>query len=129
MSILNSPEYPIITVGIKELKSVKVYPLSFADARKLKALVMAVITGITDLKNENFDPIQIASFAIALIEDNIGTIANMVLSEPVEEEELSLEQVTKLAEIVFTMNEGAVKNLLSLWKKFKKDDLTKAPKA
>ena len=125
MSII-TPEYPIITVGIREQKKVKVYPLSWSDSRKLKALIMAVISGITDLRKENFDPIQIASYAISLIEENIGTIANMVLSEPVEEEELSIEQVSEIANHVYTMNEGAIKNLLSLWKKFRMDNQPKA---
>lgn len=125
MSII-TPEYPIITVGIREQKKVKVYPLSWSDSRKLKALIMAVISGITDLRKENFDPIQIASYAISLIEENIGTIANMVLSEPVEEEELSIEQVSEIANHVYTMNEGAIKNLLSLWKKFRTDNQPKA---
>ena len=125
MSII-TPEYPIITVGIREQKKVKVYPLSWSDSRKLKALIMAVISGITDLRKENFDPIQIASYAITLIEENIGIIANMVLSEPVEEEELSIEQVSEIANHVYTMNEGAIKNLLSLWKKFRTDNQPKA---
>lgn len=125
MSII-TPEYPIITVGIREQKKVKVYPLSWSDSRKLKALIMAVISGITDLRKENFDPIQIASYAISLIEENIGTIANMVLSEPVEEEELSIEQVSEIANHVYTMNENAIKNLLSLWKKFRTDNQPKA---
>ena len=126
MSILQPAEYPTITVGIREQKNVKVYPLSFADARKLKALILAVITGVTDLKKDDFDVVQIASYAISLIEENIGAIANMVLSEPVEEEELSLEQVTLLANLIYTMNEGAVKNLWSLWTKFKPNNQTKA---
>lgn len=125
MSII-TPEYPIITVGIREQKKVKVYPLSWSDSRKLKALIMAVISGITDLRKENFDPIQIASYAISLIEENIGIIANMVLSEPVEEEELSIEQVSEIANHVYTMNENAIKNLLSLWKKFRTDNQPKA---
>lgn len=125
MSII-TPEYPIITVGIREQKKVKVYPLSWSDSRKLKALIMAVISGITDLRKENFDPIQIASYAITLIEENIGIIANMVLSEPVEEEELSIEQVSEIANHVYTMNENAIKNLLSLWKKFRTDNQLKA---
>ena len=126
MSILTPPVYPTITVGIREPKKVKVYPLSFADARKLKMLVMALITGIVDLKKDGFDPIQIASHSIALIEENIGTIANMVLEEPITEEELSLEQATELADMVYTMNEGAVKNLLRLWKKVRNDNQPKA---
>lgn len=125
MSII-TPEYPIIIVGIREQKKVKVYPLSWSDSRKLKALIMAVISGITDLRKENFDPIQIASYAISLIEENIGIIANMVLSEPVEEEELSIEQVSEIANHVYTMNENAIKNLLSLWKKFRTDNQPKA---
>lgn len=121
-----TPDYPIITVGIKELKSVKVYPLSFADARKLKTLLLGLIKGTADLKAEQFTPLQVASWVISVIEENISIIANMVLSEPVEEEELSIEQVAQIADIVYTMNEGAVKNLLGLWKKFRTDNLPKA---
>ena len=128
MSIINPTEYPVITVGIRDPKKVKVYPLSFADARKLKNLILSLIASISDLKKDGFQPMQIGTFIVSVIEENIGTITNMVLSEPIEEEELSLEQVSIITELVYTMNESSVKNLLGLWKKFKTENQPKAEK-
>lgn len=123
MSII-TPDFPSMTIGIRNPRKVKVYPLSFADARKLKAAIMGLIHSVAELKKDNMEILEIASFAVAVIEENIGAIANMVLSEPVEEEELSIEQVSILANHVYEMNNGAVKNLLGLWKKFQ----TETPK-
>lgn len=123
MSII-PPNYPVMTVGIRNPRQVKVYPLSFADARKLKSVIMGLMHSVQELKKDGFDILQIASFSVSVIEENIGALATMVLSEPVEEEELSIDQVAELANHIYTMNEGAVKNFLGLWKKFR----TVAPK-
>lgn len=123
MSII-TPDFPTMTVGIRNQRQVKVYPLSFADARKLKSIIMGLMHSVAELKKDKFDILQIASFVVSVIEENIGAISNMVLSEPVEEEELSIEQAATLANHIYDMNEGAVKNLLGLWKKFR----TETPK-
>jgi len=118
MSII-TPNFPIMTVGIRNPRQVKVYPLSFADARKLKSVIMGLMHSVQELKKDGFDILQIASFSVSVIEENIGALATMVLSEPVEEEELSIEQAAELANHIYEMNEGAVKNFLGLWKKFR----------
>ena len=118
MSII-TPNFPTMTVGIRNPRQVKVYPLSFADARKLKSVIMGLMHSVQELKKDGFDILQIASFSVSVIEENIGALATMVLSEPVEEEELSIEQAAELANHIYEMNEGAVKNFLGLWKKFR----------
>ena len=123
---ITPPIYPVMTVGIREVRQVKVYPLSFADARKLKGLILGLVGSVNELKSDGFDPIQTASFVLSVIEENISIVANMVLSEPVEEEELSVEQVSILANHIYDMNESAIKNLFGLWKKFRTEDPTKA---
>ena len=125
MSIV-TPSHPVMSVGIREIRQVKVYPLSFADARKLKGLILGLMGSVNELKQDGFDPVQVASFILSVIEENITTIANMVLSEPVEEEELSIEQVSILANHIYDINEQAIKNLFGLWKKFRTEDPTKA---
>lgn len=114
-----TPNFPTMTVGIRNPRQVKVYPLSFADARKLKSVIMGLMHSVQELKKDGFDILQIASFSVSVIEENIGALATMVLSEPVEEEELSIEQAAELANHIYEMNEGAVKNFLGLWKKFR----------
>jgi len=116
---ITPPNFPTMTVGIRNPRQVKVYPLSFADARKLKSVIMGLMHSVQELKKDGFDILQIASFSVSVIEENIGALATMVLSEPVEEEELSIEQAAELANHIYEMNEGAVKNFLGLWKKFR----------
>lgn len=125
MSIVPVPN-PTMTVGIREIRQVKVYPLSFSDARKLKGLILNLTSSITELRKEGFDPMQVAAFILSVIEENITIISNMVLSEPIEEEEFSVEQVSILANHIYDMNEQAIKNLLGLWKKFRPEVPTKA---
>jgi hypothetical protein len=125
---ITTPDFPMMTVGIRSPKQVKVYPLSFADARKLKGLLLGLMHSISELKQDGFDPIEVASYVLSVIEENIEAISNMVLSEPVEESEFSIEQVAILANHIYDMNEGAVKNLLGLWKKFRTEEPTKAEK-
>ena len=118
MSIVVFPEYPEITVGIRNRKTSKVYPLSIADIRKMKELVLRVMAGIRAM--DGAGSVEIGAFVFSVIEENLIVIANMVLEFQVAEEELSIEQTTELAHYVYTMNvEGMLKNLSGLWERIK----------
>ena len=115
MAIVVFPEYPEITVGIRERKTSKIYPLSLSDIRKLKELVLRIMAGMRVIEGGS---VEIGAFIFSVIEENLIVIANMVLEYPVEEEELSLEQTTELAHHIYTMNvEGMLKNLSGLWER------------
>ena len=118
MSIVVFPEYPEITVGIRNRKTSKVYPLSIADIRKMKELVLRVLAGIRAM--DGVGSVEIGAFVFSVIEENLIVIANMVLEFQVTEEELSIEQTTELAHYVYTMNvEGMLKNLSGLWERIR----------
>ena len=70
---------------------------------------------------------RIGAFVVSVIEENISTLMKMVLSETVEDEDLSIEQVSEVVNHIYTQNEQAIKNFYGLWSKVKKNHLE--PKA
>jgi hypothetical protein len=116
-----------MVVGIKEPKEVTVYPLSFADARKLKALILGTLHSLSEFEEDSLTPVRIGAFVVSVIEENISTLMKMVLSETVEDEDLSIEQVSEVVNHIYTQNEQAIKNFYGLWSKVKKNHLE--PKA
>ena len=126
MAIINI-DYPTMVVGIKEPKQVKVYPLSFADARKLKSVILGTLHSLSEFEEDNLTPIRIGAFVVSVIEENIGTLVGMVLSESVDENDLTIEQVSEIVTHIYEQNEQAIKNFYGLWKKVKKTHME--PKA
>jgi len=120
MAILEFPDYPTMIVGIRERKQTKIFPLSLADARRFKNLFLTVLAGLNHLKGASSP--EVGAFIYSTIEENIIVLANMVLEHQVEESELTIEQLTELADHIYTMNfEGTIKNFLSLWNKIQKE--------
>lgn len=123
MSLTISKDYPEIVVGIRQLKKCTIYPLSFTDIRALKGLIISLFQNTTELRKQDLDLQIIGNFIVSVLEENIVTITNMVLSEAVSEDELTLHQISEIAKQVYLMNfEGSIKNFLSLWKLIQKTE-------
>ena len=113
------PPFQIMMIGIRDPQERKVYPLSWADTRKIQNLIYFCFTKIVDMEVK--DPIKIYQFIFETIYENLIFIANLVLDgEEIKGEELSAAQASELANIIYDMNfEIIVKNLQSLLQKTK----------
>ena len=113
------PSHRTITIGIRDPKQRKVYPLSWSDTRKIQNLIYYCFSKVTEM---NFgDPIVVYNFIFETVYDNLIYIANLVLDgDEITGEELSAVQATELANIIYDMNfELIVKNFQSLLQKTK----------
>jgi len=112
-----NPQIMDVEIGIREMRKIKIYPLSMADQLKLTDVVMK---SVAEQLEQGGGDLSIATFVIRLIQENIVEILKMATDEEGEKvtSEISNSQAIEIAEILFDVNYGAVsKNFKSLSKK------------
>ena len=118
-SIQMTPAFKSMTIGIRDPKVRKIYPLSWADTRKIQNLIYQCFVQVAELEIK--DPAVVYNFLFQTIYENLMVIANLVIEgDEVSGEDLSAAQATELVNIIYDMNfETIVKNLESLLQKTK----------
>ena len=111
-----NPQITDVEIGIRNLRKIKVYPLSMSDQLKLTDMVTK---SATEQMAKGDGDIAIVSFVLQLIQENLSKIITMVTDEKADVlEHLSNSQAVELADVLFDVNYGAVaKNFKSLSKK------------
>lgn len=114
-----NPQIVDVEIGIRNLRKIRVYPLSMADQMKMTDII--VNAAMTAMKQGN--DMAIPAFILKLLQDNVGKVIAMATDEPEPEEvlsEISNLQAIEIAEALFDVNYGAVaKNFKSLSGKMK----------
>ena len=115
-----NPQIMEVDIGIRELRKIKIYPLSMSDQLKLTDLLSSAI-GVFAAKEDGED-MAVVAFIVELIKDNLGRILSMITDEDGNKllEDISNLQAATIAEAVYETNYGIVaKNLKSLFAKMK----------
>jgi|GEM_PF-5576943 hypothetical protein len=119
-----NPKIKTIELGIEELHTYTIYPLSMADEFKLFDTISDVaekISGITD-DSDDSETTTVVLTIFDVLKENISTVLQMVTKEANRPEmsDIDNEQFTELLELIFDMNfTGSVKNFQSLVGKVK----------
>lgn len=108
------------TIGVRELRSIKLYPLSMADQLALSAILVKTIQEMYSKREE--DNIVFAEAVQKAISENIGKILAFVTDEGEGLlKEISNEQALEIAEMIYDMNYGILeKKVKSLIEKIRK---------
>jgi len=111
-----NPQITDVEIGIRNLRKIKVYPLSMSDQLKLTDMVTK---SATEQMAKGSGDIAIVSFVLQLIQENLSKIITMVTDEKADVlEDMSNSQAVEFADVLFEVNYGAVvKNFKSLSKK------------
>ena len=111
-----NPQITDVEIGIRNLRKIKVYPLSMSDQLKLTDMVTK---SATEQMAKGDGDIAIVSFVLQLIQENLSKIITMVTDEKADVlEDMSNSQAVEFADVLFEVNYGAVvKNFKSLSKK------------
>lgn len=117
MSII--PHFKELVIGIREPKLRKIYPLSWHDMKKVQEIFFVVMTGAVNLSDSGYSQEQVYQYILMKISDHLPEILEMVVDgDPVDEKEISIDQASQLASMIFEMNfEGIAKNVKSLLQK------------
>lgn len=121
MSDLN-PQIVEISVGVRELRTVTIYPLSMADQFKMTSAIVEGFSKFAVFDQQDIKDEDVVAQMVEIIENNIDQILTLVLAddEQVTMTELTNEQFSDLAITVFEVNyEGAAKKFQTLVGKVK----------
>ena len=121
MSEKLNPQIQTVSIGVKQLRSIKIYPLAFADQIKMTDLITEAIQKLFTERGkvEGSPNIEVVSFFVDIIRENAEQLFSLVT----DKEEKVLENITNLqlveiAGIIYEMNyEVIAKNVKSLFGK------------
>jgi hypothetical protein len=109
-----------LVVGIREMKEVEVYPLSFGQQKKFADKIASALNEFSEKNEEDLAVTDMAQMILTLIEDNIVALSEMVIEGGIDVDNITNDQVVELATIIYEMNyEGASKNVLNLVNRMK----------
>lgn len=121
---LVNPEIKEVMVGIRELKPIKIYPLSAKDQFDLSNKLIHVLNEMgTELGVDNLSNEVALAFFQKVISENLELILEYVVDENERPafDQLTNNQLYNIAEVIFTVNyEGFLKNSLQLVQRAKK---------
>ena len=107
-----NPQIVDVEIGIRELRKIKVYPLSMKDQMDLTNLIVEALN-VQVIENGSTD-LSIA-FLVGLIRENLEKVLKMATDEENVMEEISNVQALEIADILFEVNFASVaKNFKSL---------------
>ena len=116
-----NPQIKSVEIGIRNLRKIKIYPLSMYDQKELTKIINKALKTIFEAKIEKGQDelLVYVSFAIKAIEENIDKILKFVA--PDEKPDLLMKdidnyQLSEIVRIVYQENyESPVKNVISLF--------------
>ena len=119
MEVLN-PDIQEVTVGVRKLRKITLYPLSVVDQMKVTDLFQEVLGAF--LANKEAGDLQFVALFIAIIKTNLAKVLALVI-EPEEDSEALLSEITNnqltvIANVLYEMNYALIsKNVSGLLKK------------
>jgi len=119
MEILN-PDIQEVTIGVRKLRKITLYPLSVVDQMKVTDLFQEAL-GVF-LANKNAGDMQFVALFVSIIKNNLAKILALVTDPEEDSEKLLTEitnnQLTVIANVLYEMNYALIsKNVASLLKK------------
>ncbi len=123
MSKKLNPEIKEVEIGVRELRTIKIFPLSAKDQFDLTSRLVDVLSKMSEeFSTENVSNEEALIFIQTIISDNLEIILEYVVDEEQRPtfNELTNNQLYTIAETIFEVNyEGFLKNFQSLFKRAK----------
>jgi hypothetical protein len=115
-----NPNIKTVTVGTREIKDVKIYPLSVADQLHMTDVITEVIQTFILSNVDKKNDVEVVLFIVNAIKENAATILDLVSdSGQLLLSDLSNSQLLEICQIVFEVNYSDVlKNSKDLFKNF-----------
>lgn len=118
-----NPQIASLEIGIRNLRTIKIYPLSFGDQLEMTDLITETIQKFIEARGEKLqeDNVEFVQFIIDLLRKNLSKIIRLISDE--EDtllKEITNVQVVDMVNIIYEMNyEESIKNAQSLFEKIK----------
>ena len=124
-----NPQIKDVEIGIRNLRSIKIYPLSVSDQLTATNLVTSALQVFMTNKDVKNNDLLFVAFMLEQIRTNASEILKMVLDETESPEavlkEMSNEQMMVIVRAIYEVNyESLSKNVKSLLEKTKKESVS-----
>ena len=117
MADLN-PRIASVKIGIRELRTVHIYPLSVGQQTQTVELITVLINSMAEQKLDGLTDIQLAEFFGGTISENIRTILEFI-TDPQDEvslDEIDNTQLVEIIDVIVKVNFGEIsKKLKTIW--------------
>lgn len=114
-----NPDIRTTDIGVKSLKEITIYPLSFVDQVSATEIIFSAVNTVASF-GENITDKEAVTKCIELIEKNIVGLLNLVTDEGIPLSDLTNNQLNKIVTIIFDVNYKDIsKNLKDLFGKMK----------
>ncbi len=98
-----NPQIMTVTIGVRELREISIYPLSMADQLQVTDLVAAAIKGYVETGDQS--ELGVATFVAEAIKENVSLLLKKATDEGEEAlSEITNMQATNIAEIIYEVN-------------------------
>ena len=117
-----NPQIREVNIGIRELRSISIYPLSMADQMKMVDLIKGIFGSVYEVTQKDaVSSVEIADVVIEKIKEHLPKLLQYVTDEEIFLEELTNFQFTEIVGHVYKDNfEDASKNVKGLVESMKK---------
>ena len=116
-----NPQIRETMIGVRSLRTKKIYPLSLADQLKMTDLITEALNAFFQKGDQ--EDIVFVTFLIELIKSNINRILGMVMDIKKDKDilsEITNFQASEIAKIIYEVNyESVAKNMKGLFEKVK----------
>ena len=127
MGALN-PQITIVSVGVKQLREITIYPLSMADQFKMTDLIVSAVNEFYGIAKKNPDnkglgDQELITTVLGLIEKNLQRILGLITDDAanIQFDELTNDQFSDLITLIYEINyEASLKKLSSLSTRIRK---------
>ena len=117
MADLN-PRIASVKIGIRELRTVRIYPLSVGQQTQTVELITVLINSMAEQKLDGLTDLQLAEFFGGTISENIRTILEFI-TDPKDEvslDEIDNTQLVEIINVIVKVNFGEIsKKLKTIW--------------
>jgi hypothetical protein len=116
-----NPRITDVIVGIRDLRTIRIYPLSVADQTETTNIIT---DALQEFFSQKLDDTETVGFVIKLIKENLARVITLATCDEVKGEDLLKDldnfQATEIAKVIYEVNyEAPGKNVKSLFEKVK----------
>lgn len=103
-----NPEVAVTVIGIRDLRKIKLYPLSIGDQLELDDILRGALEEVTKIDGSDQSVASFISSMMGIVRDNLPTLLAMVVDHEENAEQLMREitnnQAIEIAEIIYRQN-------------------------
>ncbi len=126
-----NPQITDIEIGVRNLRKIKLYPLSVGDQMKMTAMIASTVSNFLTTQ-ESKDEALMVGFFVSTINDNLAKFLSLAVGEKEQEggkfpkteeilDDTTNLQASEIAKVIYEVNyEKSVKNFQSLFNQIKK---------